>query len=116
MIRIKPTNVLIAVIFLFVAVASAQYGRKIDIDKSSGFCTVPDPKLTPGAMDASLACVSNTDRPRSVTNAEKSVIHQGAGPGNTERYSERSLILANGPCPSLPLLVGLGAALYSDNR
>jgi hypothetical protein len=98
MIRIKPTNVLIAVIFLFVAVASAQYGRKIDIDKSSGFC------------------VSNTDRPRSVTNAEKSVIHQGAGPGNTERYSERSLILADGPCPSLPLLVGLGAALYSDNR
>jgi hypothetical protein len=45
---------------LLVGIASAQHCRKIDIDKSSGFCTVPDPQLTPGAMDASRACVSNT--------------------------------------------------------
>jgi hypothetical protein len=75
MITTPPTKVLIAVTFLFVAsFAPAQHCRKIDIDKSSGFCTVPDPKLTPGAMDASLACVSNQDRPRSVTNAEKNAI------------------------------------------
>jgi hypothetical protein len=56
---------------LLVGMASAQHCRKIDIDKSSGFCTVPDPALTPGKMDASLAYVSNNDRPRSVTNSEK---------------------------------------------
>jgi hypothetical protein len=59
---------------LLVGVASAHHCRKIDIDKSSGFCTVPDSRLTPGEVDASLACVSNTDRPRSVTNAEKDAI------------------------------------------
>jgi hypothetical protein len=52
---------------LLVGTALAQHCRKIDIDKSSGFCTVHDPKLTPGAMDASEACVSNNDRPHSVT-------------------------------------------------
>jgi hypothetical protein len=30
-----------------------QHCRKIDTDKSSGSCTVPDPNLTPGEMDAS---------------------------------------------------------------
>jgi hypothetical protein len=60
---------------LLVGMASAQHCRKIDIDKSSGFCTVPDPKLTPGEMDASLACVSNSDRPRNVSNAEKNANH-----------------------------------------
>jgi hypothetical protein len=44
---------------LVASLASAQHCRKIDINKSSGFCTVPDPTLTPGKMDASLACVSN---------------------------------------------------------
>ena len=48
-----------------------QYCWKIDIDKSSGFCTAPDSALTPGEMDPSLVCVSNADRPRSVTNSEK---------------------------------------------
>lgn len=43
---------------LLVGMASAQHCRKMDIDKSSGFCTVPDPALTPGEMDPSLACVS----------------------------------------------------------
>jgi hypothetical protein len=56
------------------SLASAQHCRKIDIDKSSGFCTVPDRALTAGKMDASRACVSNTDRPRSVTDSEKNAI------------------------------------------
>jgi hypothetical protein len=72
MTKITPTKNLIAVTFLLAAtLASSQHCRKIDIDKSSGFCTVPDPALTPGEMDPTLACVSNTDRPRSVNNAEK---------------------------------------------
>jgi hypothetical protein len=37
-------HVLIAVGFMLVAsLASAQHCRKIDIDRSSGFCRVPDP-------------------------------------------------------------------------
>ena len=60
MVKTTPTKVLIAVTFLLPAsLSSAQHCRKIDIDKSSGFCTAPDPKLTHGEMDASLACVSN---------------------------------------------------------
>ena len=44
MVKTMPTKVLIAVTFLLAAsLASAQHCRKIDIDKSSGFCTVPDP-------------------------------------------------------------------------
>jgi hypothetical protein len=71
---------------LLVGMASAQHCRKIDIDKSSGRCTVPDPGLTPGEMDASLACVSNADRPRSVTNAEKDSILAAYGyPANTDK-------------------------------
>jgi hypothetical protein len=89
MIKTPPPKVLIAVTFLLAAsLASAQHCRKIDIDKSSGSCTVPDPKLTPGAMDASLACVSNTDRPRSVTNAEKNAILAAYGyPASTKKSS-----------------------------
>jgi hypothetical protein len=89
MIQVKPTNMLVAVTLLLAATfASAQHCRKIDIDKSSGFCTVPDPKLTPGEMDASLACVSNTDRPRSVTTAEKNSILAAYGyPANTKKSS-----------------------------
>jgi hypothetical protein len=76
-------------LILLVSVASAsaaQHCRKIDIDKSSGLCTVPDSALTPGKMDASLACVSNTDRPRSVTDSEKSAILAAYGyPANTKK-------------------------------
>src|SRR5260370_41053885 len=61
-------------LILLVGMAWAQHCRQIDIDKSTGFCTVPDPALTPGKMDASLACVSNNDRPRSVTDSEKNAI------------------------------------------
>src|ERR1700722_13494241 len=73
---------------LLVGIASAQHCRKIDIDRSSGFCTVPDPAITPGEMDASLACISNTDRPRSVTNPEKDAILAAYGyPANTQKSS-----------------------------
>ncbi len=73
---------------LLVGIASAQHCRKIDIDKSSGFCTVPDPALTPGEMDPTLACISNTDRPRSVTNAEKNAILAAYGyPAGTKKSS-----------------------------
>jgi hypothetical protein len=60
MIQMKPTNVLIAATFLVVAnLASALHCRNIHINKTSGFCTVADPKLTPGEMDPTQACVSN---------------------------------------------------------
>jgi hypothetical protein len=89
MIKMPPTNILIAVTLLLAAtIASAQHCRKIDIDKSSGFCTVPDPKLTPGKMDSPLVCVSNEDRPRSVTTAEKNAILAAYGyPANTMKSS-----------------------------
>jgi len=49
---------------------------------------VPDPKLTPGEMDASLACISNADRQRSVTNAEKNEILAAYGyPASTKKSS-----------------------------
>src|ERR1700733_4693253 len=66
-------------LILLAGMASAQHCRKIDIDKSSGFCTVPDPSLTPGEMDPSLACVSNADRPRAVTTSEKNSILRAYG-------------------------------------
>jgi hypothetical protein len=40
--RIPPTKLLITAMFLLVGMASAQHCRKIDIDRSGGFCTVPD--------------------------------------------------------------------------
>jgi len=65
-----------------------QHCKKTDIDKSSGFCTVPDPALTPGEMDASLACVTNTDRPRKITTAEKNAILKSYGfPADTKKSS-----------------------------
>jgi hypothetical protein len=87
MIQMKLTNILISVTFLLAAsFASAQHCRKIDIDKSSGSCTVPDPALTPGEMDPTLVCVSNTDRPRSVSNVEKNAILAAYGyPANTNK-------------------------------
>jgi hypothetical protein len=73
-------------LILLVGMASAQHCRKIDIDKSSGFCTVPDPALTPGEMDPSLACVSNADRPRNVSNSEKNAILAAYGyPAGTKK-------------------------------
>jgi hypothetical protein len=67
---------------------SAQHCRKANIDKSTGFCTVPDPALTPGEMNASLACVSNRDRPRAVSGSEKDAILAAYGyPANTQKSS-----------------------------
>ena len=75
-------------VLLLIGTALAQHCRKIDIDKSSGFCTVPDPKITPGAMDASQACVSNSERPRNVNTAEKNAILAAYGyPANTKKPS-----------------------------
>jgi hypothetical protein len=72
-------------LLLLLGMASAQHCRKIDIDKSSGFCTVPDPALTPGEMDPLQACVSNADRPRAVTDSEKHAILAAYGyPANTK--------------------------------
>jgi hypothetical protein len=86
--KMTPTNVLIAVTLLLAATFASAHCRKIDIDKSSGFCTAPDPKLTPGEMDASQACISNTDRPRRVTTAEKNSILAAYGyPANTKKSS-----------------------------
>ena len=57
-----------------------------DLDKSSVFCTVPDPALTPGEMDISLVCVSNADRPRAVTNSEKNaILHAYGYPAKTNK-------------------------------
>jgi hypothetical protein len=83
-------RLLIAMVFLFVAsFASAEkHCRRINIDQSTGFCTVPDPVLTPGEMDASLVCVSNKDRPRHVTKAEKKAILASYGyPATTDMGS-----------------------------
>jgi hypothetical protein len=89
MIKMPPPKVLIILTFLLAAtLASAHHCRKVDIDKSSGFCTVPDPTLTPGEMDTSLACLSNQDRPRNVTTAEKNSILAAYGyPANTKKSS-----------------------------
>jgi hypothetical protein len=80
---------MIAVAFLCAAnLASAEHCRKIDIDKSSGFCTVPDPALTPGDMDASLVCRTNGERPRDVTDAEKDAVLAAYGyPPSTDKSS-----------------------------
>ena len=50
-----------------------QHCKKTDIDKSSGYCTVPDPALTPGEMDASLAC-SNQGRLHTVSHSNQNLI------------------------------------------
>jgi hypothetical protein len=81
-------KVLVLVLVSVSSFSAAQRCRKVDIDKSSGFCTVPAPNLTPGEMDASLACVSNADRPRAVSDSEKNQILAAYGwPSNTNKSS-----------------------------
>jgi len=79
--------ILLAVVFAPQRASALQHCRKVNVDSSSGFCTVPDPVLTPGEMDESLACVSNADRPRHVTETEKNAILAAygwpAGPDKT---------------------------------
>jgi hypothetical protein len=81
------TNAIVVVTFIFLtSLAWAQHCRKIDKDLSTGFCTVPDHKLTPGIMDAALVCESNEDRPRKVTESEKKAILAAYGlPASTDR-------------------------------
>lgn len=84
------TTALLLTVFLFGAGAASakQHCSKRNVDRSSGFCTVPDSRLTPGEMDASLACVSNANRPRKVTDAEKKAILAAYGwPANTDPNS-----------------------------
>jgi hypothetical protein len=83
------SSILMGMILICVtSAASAQHCRKSDIDKSTGFCTVPDHALTPGKMDASLACVSNRDRPRAVSDTEKDAILAAYGyPAGTKKSS-----------------------------
>ena len=79
-------GIVLALILTTHLASAEQHCRKADIDRSSGFCTVPDPALTPGEMDASLACVSNVDRPRRVTEAEKNAILAAYGlPAGTDK-------------------------------
>jgi hypothetical protein len=69
------------------SLASAQHCRKVDIDKSSGYCTVPDPQLTPGEMDASLAC-SMSGHLRQASDSEKNLILVAYGyPADTNKAS-----------------------------
>jgi len=79
-----------ALVLVFISVSSfsaARHCRKVDIDKSSGFCTVPDPALTPGEMDPSLACVSNNDRTRAVSDSEKNQILAAYGWSSNSKKS-----------------------------
>lgn len=79
---------IVVALILATGFAAAQHCRRVDIDKSSGFCTVPDPALTPGEMDSSLVCVSNEGRPRNVTDSEKNAILTAYGyPASTKKSS-----------------------------
>ncbi len=81
-------GIFLALAFTTHSASAAQHCRKADVDRSSGYCTVPDPALTPGEMDDSLACVSNIDRPRHVTEAEKNAILAAYGwPQSTSKSS-----------------------------
>ena len=73
-------------VLLLAGFASAQHCAKINVDRSSGFCTVPDPRLTPGEMDPAKVCVSNVERPRDVTEVEKNSILAAYGfPSGTDK-------------------------------
>jgi hypothetical protein len=81
----RPLTLVVLALAFASSLASAQHCRKADIDKSSGYCTVPDPKLTPGEMDASLACSQNGHL-RQVSDSEKDVILVAYGyPPDTDR-------------------------------
>jgi hypothetical protein len=62
-----------------VVLTPQKHCREIDIDRSSGSCTVPDASLTPGEMNATLVCISNQDRPRRVSTSEKESILKSYG-------------------------------------
>jgi len=78
----------LTVVFVTGLAAAQQHCKKKDVDSSTGFCTVPDPALTPGLMDASVVCVPNEERPRHVTASEKDKILAAYGlPPDTDKSS-----------------------------
>jgi hypothetical protein len=82
------SNIFIVLALMFLtSLASAQHCRKVDIDKSTGYCTVPDPSITPGEMDASLAC-STHGRLHQVSDSDKAYILAAYGlPATTKKSS-----------------------------
>jgi hypothetical protein len=68
------TRTILAIAMMFLANAAwAKHCREVDVDKSTGYCTVPDRSLTPGEMDASLACSTN-GRLHQVSDSDKNFI------------------------------------------
>ena|SRR5438445_3014508 len=104
--------------FVLTSLASAQHCRNADVDKSSGSCTVPDPALTPGEMDSSLACVSNRDRPRTVTDAEKNAILLAYGYPATPKKSVIMTTASSALRQSVPQIpeIKLPLGLLVDSR
>jgi hypothetical protein len=70
----RPNTIMVLALTFVTSLATAQHCRKADIDKSTGYCTVPDPELTPGEMDASLACSPIRGHMRQVSDSEKDLI------------------------------------------
>jgi hypothetical protein len=85
----RSNHAMVVVLACTSSVALAQrHCSSVNVDRSSGFCTVPDPNLTPGEMDESLACVSNVNRPRQVSEVEKNAILKAYGtPAGTDKSS-----------------------------
>jgi hypothetical protein len=54
-----------------VGTVSVQHCRKSDIDKSSGFCTIPDPALHRVKWTHPLRVYRTLTAPRGVTNSEE---------------------------------------------
>src|SRR5580658_6530073 len=67
----RPKTIMMLALMFATSLASAQHCRKVDVDKSSGYCTVPDPSLTAGEMDASLACSPSRGHLHQVSDSEK---------------------------------------------
>jgi hypothetical protein len=76
----------LVVLILAANFASAQHCRKVEIDKSTGYCTVPDRSITPGEMDASLAC-STHGRLHHVSDSDQALVLAAYGLPATTRKS-----------------------------
>jgi hypothetical protein len=70
----RSNILMVLALMLVTSLATAQHCRKVDIDKSTGYCTVPDPSLTPGEMDASLACSPSRGHLHQVGDSEKDLV------------------------------------------
>ena len=83
----RPNMLMVLGLLFASSLALGQHCRKVDIDKSTGYCTVPDPSLTPGEMDASMAC-STLGHLRQVSDSEKSFVLVAYGyPEDTDKDS-----------------------------